>query len=115
MTDFSGEGLSKREGSLSVKELITNNIHSMTLNSYLSSIGSSKNVRLKDSLEMLVNDFNISDFSRAPTKFNYNDLKALNSKYFQQLSFEDLQQYSNKYNLKLDKKAWDIIKLIFLR
>ncbi len=110
MTDFEGESLSKRIGSISLKELRHNEIESLSLNSYLSLNGTSKNIILRNNLHEIISDFKISDFNRAPTKFNFNDLKKLNSKFIQQLNYEEIKSRFNYLDLKIEKNAWEVIK-----
>ncbi len=110
ITDAKGEGLSKRIGSLSLEDLKKEEIESISLNSYLSSIGTSKNVMLYDNLKEIVKDFEINNFSRAPTKFNFNELKVLNTKFIQQLDYSEFQSKFNIVNLKFNEKTWNIIR-----
>ena len=60
MTDIGGGGLSKRIGSLSITDLKEKNIQPQVLNSYLSKIGSSENIELHDSMEDVIDSFEIS-------------------------------------------------------
>ena len=110
MTDIKGEGLSKRTGGLSIKDLRNEEIESLSLNSYLSLAGTSKNIILKENLKEIISDFDITNFNRAPTKFNYNDLKNLNSKYIQKLDYEELKLRFANHKFKLEKNVWDLIR-----
>ena len=110
MTDFKGESLSKRSGSLSIRDLRNIEIESLSLNSYLSLVGTSENIILKENLEKIISDFEITKFNRAPTKFNYNDLKNLNSKYIQRLDYNQLKLKFSNHKFRLDKKVWELIK-----
>ena len=60
--------------------------------------------------EEIISDFEITSFNRAPTKFNYNDLKILNSKYIQKLDFEELKLRFSNHKFKIEKKVWKLIK-----
>ena len=110
MTDIKGEGLSKRTGGISIKDLRNEEIESLSLNSYLSLAGTSKNIILKENLNEIISDFEITNFNRAPTKFNYNDLKNLNSKYIQKLDYEDLKLRFTNHKFKFKKNVWDLIR-----
>ncbi len=110
MTDFKGEGLSKRVGSFSIKDLRNEDIQSLSLNSYLSLSGTSESIILKKSLKKVISDFKIENFNRAPTKFNLDDLKKINSKYFQNLDFDELVLIFSDHKLKLEKKVWELVK-----
>ena len=110
MTDSKGEGLSKRIGSLSIKDLKKEEIESISLNSYLSSIGSSKNTELKKGINNIIEDFDISHFSRAPTKFNFDELNNINKKLIQQLDYTTFKSKFRDEAQVLDEKCWNIIK-----
>ena len=110
MTDVKGEGLSKRTGGLSIKDLRNEEIECLSLNSYLSLAGTSENIILKENLKEIISDFDITNFNRAPTKFNYNDLKNLNSKYIQKLDYEELKLRFANHKFKLEKNVWDLIR-----
>jgi len=110
MTDSKGEGLSKRIGSLSIKDLKKEEIESISLNSYLSSIGTSKNTELKKGINNIIEDFDISHFSRAPTKFNFDELNNINKKLIQQLDYTTFKSKFRDEAQVLDEKCWNIIK-----
>ena len=110
MTDIKGEGLSKRTGGISIKELRKEEIESLSLNSYLSLAGTSKNITLKENLKEIISDFEITNFNRAPTKFNYNDLKSLNLKYIQKLDYDELKLKFSYHKFKLEENVWHLIR-----
>ncbi len=110
MTDIQGHGLSKRLGSLSILDLKKQNIEPQALNSYLAKIGSSKDVELKDSIDDLIAEFDISNFSKAPTKFDYNVLNNLNVKYFQRIKYEEILKKVNKKKSFFSQEFWNFIR-----
>ena len=92
MTDIGGGGLSKRIGSLSIIDLKEKSIQPQVLNSYLSKTGSSENIELQNSIEDLINSFEISSFNRASTKFDFEMLKSLNIKFFQNIHYKEISK-----------------------
>jgi len=110
MTDIDGSGLSKRIGSLSINDLKNENIEPEAINSYLSRAGSSKNVDLRKSINELIIDFDINDFNKAPTKFDYEFLKNFNSKFFQHIKYELMLNRVKENKVYFTEKFWNFIK-----
>ena len=80
LTGPEGEPLAKRLGALSIREMRQKGIEPMALLSLLAYSGSSAAVQARSGLSELIDDFEISRFSTAPTKFDAQDLIPLNSK-----------------------------------
>ena len=78
LTGASGEGLSKREGSLSLRELRADGIEAMAVNSLLARLGTPDPVEPVPSLETLVETFDLARFGRATPKFDPAELWRLN-------------------------------------
>ena len=110
MTDIDGGGLSKRIGSLSIIDLKEKNIHPQVLNSYLAKIGSSENIELHDSIDDLINGFEISKFNRTPTKFDLQMLKNLNKKFFHKIDYKEIANKISENKKYFTKDFWDLIK-----
>ncbi|HEX9461685.1 MAG TPA: glutamate--tRNA ligase [Alphaproteobacteria bacterium] len=85
-----GEGLSKRIGSLSVKSLREDGVEAMAVNSLLARLGSSKPVAPVRSLAELGQHFSLSDFGRAPARFDADELKALSAGVLHHYEFADV-------------------------
>ncbi|MDF1854678.1 glutamate--tRNA ligase [Pseudooceanicola sp.] len=77
LTGPQGEALSKRLGTLSIRDLRARGVAPMALLSLMARLGSSQPVELRDSPEALVEGFELSHFGAAPTKFDENDLFPL--------------------------------------
>ena len=110
MTDIDGGGLSKRIGSLSIDELKKQNIEPQALTSYLAKIGSSQNVELHNSINQLINEFDINSFNKAPTKFDYEFLKNFNIKFFQLINFNIIKERITENKAYFTEEFWDFIK-----
>ena len=87
LTGPQGEELSKRLGTLSLRDLRARGVEPMALLSLMARLGSSKPVELIGSMEELVDTFDISAFGSAPTKFDAEDLFPLTRHYVQGLPF----------------------------
>lgn len=87
LTGPQGEALSKRLGTLSLRDLRAEGIEPMALLSLMARLGSSQPVELAGSIEELIAGFDISSFGAAPTKFDAEDLKPLTRAHVQALPF----------------------------
>jgi len=85
LTGPQGEALSKRLGTLSLRDLRARGIEPMALLSLLARLGSADPVELRGSVAELVEGFDISRFGAAPTKFDEADLLPLTAHYLQSL------------------------------
>ncbi|GHE99656.1 glutamate--tRNA ligase 2 [Aliiroseovarius zhejiangensis] len=85
LTGPQGEALSKRLGTLAIRDLRERGVQPMALLSLLARLGSSQPVELRNSLEEIVEGFDLSTFGSAPTKFDVEDLLPLTARYLSQL------------------------------
>lgn len=81
LTGPQGEALSKRLGTLALKDLRERGVEPLALLSHMARLGSSDPVELRSSLHELVDGFDITKFGSAPTKFDENDLFPLTARY----------------------------------
>lgn len=77
LTGAQGEGLSKRLGTLSLRDLRAEGVAKEALLSLMARLGSSQPVELKMSLDEIADGFELSQFGAAPTKFDADDLWPL--------------------------------------
>ena len=85
-----GEGLSKRLGSLALRDMREAGVQPMALLSHLAKLGSSDPVELRASIDEIISEFDLERFGAAPTKFDEADLMPLTAKYLQGLSVSDV-------------------------
>lgn len=88
LTGPQGEALSKRLGTLSLRDLRLAGVEPMALLSHMARIGSSQPVELAASVDELAAGFDLSNFGAAPTKFDEADLGPLTARYLHGLPFE---------------------------
>lgn len=81
LTGPQGESLSKRLGTLALRDLREAGVQPMALLSLLARLGSSQPVDLCTSLDELIEGFDISQFGSVPTKFDVDDLYPLTARY----------------------------------
>jgi glutamyl-tRNA synthetase len=77
LTGPQGEALSKRLGTLSLRDLRAQGVEPMALISHMARLGSSQPVELRENLDEVIEGFDLSSFGAAPTKFDMNDLFPL--------------------------------------
>jgi glutamyl-tRNA synthetase len=88
LTGPQGEALSKRLGTLALKDLRAQGIEPMALLSMMARLGSSEPMELRTALQDVVAGFDISKFGAAPTKFDVADLGPISAKTVAALPFE---------------------------
>jgi len=81
LTGPQSESLSKRLGTLALRDLREAGVQPMALLSLLARLGSSQPVDLRTSLDELIEGFDISQFGSVPTKFDVDDLYPLTARY----------------------------------
>lgn len=86
-----GEGLSKRLGSLSIRELREMELEPMSVLSLSATIGSSNPVKPYKDIASLSADFDISKLSRAAARFDTDELNSLNAKLLHETSFDEVK------------------------
>ncbi|WP_417271733.1 glutamate--tRNA ligase [Celeribacter halophilus] len=90
LTGPHGEALSKRLGTLSLRDLREQGVEPMALLSLMARLGSSQPVELRTSMDELIEGFDLSTFGSAPTKFDTQDLFALTSQINHTKPFADV-------------------------
>ncbi|SMX31513.1 glutamate--tRNA ligase [Actibacterium lipolyticum] len=81
LTGPQGEALSKRLGTLSLRDLRAQGVEPMALLSLMARLGSSQPIELCSTMDELIEGFDISNFGAAPTKFDVNDLFPLTARH----------------------------------
>ena len=81
LTGPQGEGLSKRLGALSLRDLRARGVEPMALLSLMARLGSADPVELRGTHDELIAGFDLGRFGAAPTKFDEADLMPLTARY----------------------------------
>jgi len=84
LTGPQGEGLSKRLGTLSLRDLRAQGVEPMAVLSLMARLGSSDPVELRGSVQDIVDGFRLGSFGAAPTKFDAEDLWPLTQRVLSQ-------------------------------
>jgi glutamyl-tRNA synthetase len=83
-----GQALSKRDRSLAIEGMRAEGLEPLAVASYAATIGTSDPVAPHASLDELVEAFAFAKLSRAPARFDPQDLRLLNAKLLHMLSYE---------------------------
>ena len=110
LTGPQGEALSKRLGTLALRDLRAQGIAPQAVLSLMARLGSSEPVELRANVQEIVDGFDVTKFGSAPTKFDLNDLWPLTARYLATLSAQDVAD--TLADVPADKKVafWDAIK-----
>ncbi|MEM1391593.1 MAG: glutamate--tRNA ligase [Pseudomonadota bacterium] len=84
-----GSGLSKRLGSLGMDTLRNGGIEPLAICSLLAKLGTSDNIELRPSLDVLADEFDFGKIGRSPARFDESDLNSINAAITHEMSFED--------------------------
>lgn len=87
-----GEGLSKREGSLSILHFRAEGMEPLTINSLLAKLGTADPIVPHINLNGVLNEFDIEKFGRSTPKLNPDDLWQMNVKILQNLPFDQVKK-----------------------
>jgi len=110
LTDISGAGLSKRMGSISLRDLKDEGFQPMAISSLLSKVGTSDAVEIFRDINQIISDFDIGKFGKSKPKFDKNELRGLNSKFFKMLDFSDISNQLKNFNFKISSDFWELVK-----
>ena len=83
LTGPQGEALSKRLGTLALRDLREQGVQPMALLSMMARLGSSDPMELRSEMSELIDGFEVSSFGTAPTKFDVSDLFPLTANVLQ--------------------------------
>ena len=92
LTGPQGESLSKRLGTLALRDLREQGVQPMALLSLMARLGSSDPVELRSEMSELIEGFDLGHFGAAPTKFDVADLFPLTARYLQAQPYEVVKE-----------------------
>ncbi|MDO8883967.1 MAG: glutamate--tRNA ligase [Pseudotabrizicola sp.] len=112
LTGAQGEELSKRLGTLSLRDLRARGVEPLALLSLMARLGSSKPVELVGSMDELIDGFDVGSFGSAPTKFDAEDLFPLTRHHVQGLPFSAVQARIAALGVPADKAEgfWEVAR-----
>jgi glutamyl-tRNA synthetase len=112
LTGPQGEALSKRLGTLALRDLRAKGVEPMALLSLMARLGSSDPIELRTDMAELIEGFDISRFGSAPTKFDVADLFPLTGRYLQSQPLSAVQDKITALGVPADQAEpfWTVIR-----
>ncbi|SFI45033.1 glutamate--tRNA ligase [Jannaschia pohangensis] len=112
LTGPQGEGLSKRLGTLALRDLRAAGIEPLALLSLMARLGSSQPVEVRGTLDEIVEGFDLGQFGAAPTKFDVEDLKPLTATFLQNLPFDAVADQVAALGVPADQAEtfWTVVR-----
>lgn len=112
LSDKEGGKLSKRLGSLSVKDVRDEDgLEPMAVVSLLARLGTSDPIEVFTKMDDVIKSFDIGKFSRGTPKFDTEELLRLNAKILHETPFEDVQlRLSNMGLGDMDAEFWSAVR-----
>ncbi|KQI68142.1 glutamine--tRNA ligase [Loktanella sp. 3ANDIMAR09] len=112
LTGPQGEALSKRLGTLALRDLRAQGIAAEAVLSLMARLGSSQPVVLVDGIDDVVKGFDIGTFGSAPTKFDFEDLWPLTARHLARLEASDVAETLEAAGVPADLQPafWNAVK-----
>jgi glutamyl-tRNA synthetase len=111
ITNATGQGFSKREGSLSLKTLAESGLDPMTVVSLIARLGTSTQIHPTHNMQELIDEFRLDHFSRSSPKFDPNDLMKLNQTLLNHMPYEVARERLSADQLRhVTPQLWQAIQ-----
>jgi glutamyl-tRNA synthetase len=108
LVDASGEGLSKRLGSLSIMQMREEGLQPMAVNAYLAHIGAGGAIEPVRNLEALIAEHDLAKFGKTSPRFDPAELRHLNARLLHAMSFSEVAPQLQALNLEqVDPALWE--------
>ena len=105
-----GQALSKRDRSLAIEGLRAEGIEAMAVASYVATLGTSDAVAPHASLDALVSGFDLAKLSRAPARFDPNELRLLNARLLHALPFGAVADRLRALGVEGGEAFWEAVR-----
>ena len=102
----SGGKISKSAGGFDLSAFRKNGMESMAIASYLAKVGTSDAISIAHSMRKLVQDFSVEKLGKSRIIFEEDEIRNLNMRYLQSISYEKIQEREQKIGIKF----WNAIK-----
>ncbi len=111
LSDTDGSKLSKRIGSLSLKDLAAEGLEPMSIVSLMARLGTSDPIEPFTDIQDVIKNFDLSKFSRGTPKFDIEELNRLNAKILREMSYQDVQTKLTELGMAdLDEDFWMTVR-----
>jgi glutamyl-tRNA synthetase len=105
-----GQALSKRDRALAIEGLRAEGIEALAVTSYAATLGTSDSVAPHASLDELVPGFDFAKLSRAPARFDPNELRLLNAKLLHLLPFSAVADRLRAMGVRGGEEFWEAVR-----
>jgi glutamyl-tRNA synthetase len=105
-----GQALSKRLGSLSIRSFREEGLEPLAVLSHSATIGTSHAVAPYKSLNALASLFDFDKLSRAPARFDTDELKSLNARLLQELDYSEVAGRLNVAAIGGGEAFWNAVR-----
>lgn len=105
-----GQALSKRDRALSIEGMRDEGLEAMAVVSYSATIGTSDPVTPQASIDALIEVFDFGKLSRAPARFDVDELRLLNAKLLHALPFEAVSGRLEAMGVSGGAGFWDAVR-----
>lgn len=103
--------ISKREGGFEIEALRNQYFEPMAILNLFAKLGSCNPVLTTTNIDELINDFNISSFSKSSANYMFDELEKLNHKIVTQYEFNDIKEFLTQHNLlKINEDFWYAVR-----
>jgi glutamyl-tRNA synthetase len=110
LTTASGEGLSKRLGSLSLQSLAEDHFEPMAIASLATLIGTSAAVEPMSNMAGLIERFDISSVTKSAAKFDVSELDTLNARLVHELAYDRVQNRLKDAGIGGGEVFWNAVR-----
>jgi glutamyl-tRNA synthetase len=111
LLDASGEKLSKRTQGLSLHEIRADEVEAMALNSYLAKLGTPDPIQERQSLNALVEEFDLSRMGRGAPKYDGDELMRLNARLLHETDYATVRTRLEALGLdNADRDFWETVR-----
>jgi len=105
-----GHALSKRDRAIAISGLREEGLEAMSVASYVSAIGTSDPIVPHASIDELVELFGFEKLSRAPARFDADELRALNAKLLHMLPYEAVADRLKAMGVGGGEAFWNAVR-----
>ncbi len=110
LTSADGEGLSKRQGSLSLRTLREQGVEALAVAAYATMIGSAEAVRPVHDLDELAALIDLKRLSRAPARIDMDELAALSAKTVHELGYDAVASRLSALGVGGGADFWETVR-----
>ncbi|MEL6960989.1 MAG: glutamate--tRNA ligase family protein, partial [Pseudomonadota bacterium] len=112
LTGPQGEALSKRLGTLALRDLRAKGVAPMAILSLMARLGSSDPVELRETVDEVVAGFDLSKFGSAPTKFDAEDLGPLTARWLAARPYAEVADAVGALGVPEDlrERFWTVVR-----